>query len=48
MLVASRWSLVVSRSPFAVGKTIRIMNEPRTTNDQRLATGVERPLETIS
>ena len=48
MLVVSRWSLVARRSLFAVGKTTRIINEPRTTNDQQLTTGVERPLETIS
>jgi hypothetical protein len=48
MLVVSRQSLVARLSLFAVGKTIRIINEPRTTNDQRLTTGVEWPLETIS
>jgi len=38
MLVVSRWSLVARRSLFAVGKTIRIMNKPRTTNDWRRTT----------
>ena len=38
MLVVSRWSLVARRSLFAVGKTVRIMNKPRTTNDWRRTT----------